>query len=122
MKRLTLMCVAAVVMGATSTCLAVMDGQGDYQRDDLGYYYAITGGKFVPGQTVNGVPDSGGSMAFILDDPIWQDWGYDYTIDEWHKGEWFEQTAGLALRMEYEDSPVFDNFDNEAGDFYVCPP
>jgi len=121
MKRLVMFFVVALVLGAASTCLAVMDGQGDYQRDDLGSYYAITGGKFINDQTVNGQLDSGGALAFIVDDPVWHDWGYTFTIDEWEKVESFEETAGLALTMKYEDDPVFDNFDNEDGDYYECP-
>ena len=73
MKQLTMICVVMAVMTATSTCLAVMDGQSDYQRDDLGYYYAITAGKFLNGQTVTGKKDTGGSMAFISDST---DWGF----------------------------------------------
>jgi hypothetical protein len=96
---------------------AVMDGQADYQRDDLGYYYAITGGKFVNGQTVNGVKTSGGSMAYILDDPSWG----SYALDTWNKDGWFAQTAGLALTMKNQGSTIYDNFNNDAGDFYTVP-
>ncbi|MHB0947210.1 MAG: PEP-CTERM sorting domain-containing protein [Sedimentisphaerales bacterium] len=98
--------------------LAVMDGQGDNQTDVYGYYYAITGGKFVNGQTVNGAKTTGGSMAYLLDDPSWG----SYTIDTWNKDGWFTQTAGLALTMKSGNSTVYDNFNNNAGDFYTCPP
>ncbi len=100
------------------TIAAPFDQQADNQRDDLGYYYVITGGKFPNGQTVNGLKTSGGSMNYILDAP---DWG-SYTLDVWHKDGWFEETAGVALTMKNGGSIVFDNFNNDAGNFYTCPP
>lgn len=100
---------------------AVFNGAGDNQIDALGYYYAITGGKFPNGQTVNGTKTSGGSMAFILDDPDWQSWDYNYEIDVWHKDGWFAETAGLALTMKSQGATVFDNFNNDAGNFYTVP-
>jgi hypothetical protein len=124
MKRLLIICiVVTALMAETSTSFAVMDGQGDNQREDLGYYYVITGGKFPNGQTVTGKKDTGGSMAFLLDDPTWQTWGYNYAIDVWHKDGWFSETAGLALTMKNSaGGVVFDNFNNDAGDFYTTPP
>jgi len=101
---------------------APFDQQADNQRDDLGYYYAITGGKFPNGQTVTGVKTTGGSMAFVLDAPDWQAWGYPYALNVWHKDGWFSQTAGLALTMSNGGTTVFDNFNNDAGDFYITPP
>lgn len=94
------------------------DGQADNQRDDLGYYYVITGGKFPNGQTVTGQKNTGGSMAFILDATDWHDWGYNYSLDVWHKDGWFAETAGLALTMKNGDSVIYDNFNNDAGNFY----
>jgi hypothetical protein len=106
-------------MAETSTSFAVMDGQGDNQRDDLGYYYVITGGKFPNGQTVTGKKDTGGSMAFLTDDP---DWNLGYSLGVWHKDGWFSETAGLALTMKNSaGGVVFDNFNNDAGDFYTTP-
>ena len=96
---------------------ADFDQQSDNQRDDLGYYYVITGGKFPNGQTVNGQKSSGGSMAYILDSP---DWG-SYTMNVWNKDGWFAETAGLALTMKYQSSTIYDNFNNDSGDFYICP-
>ena len=98
------------------------DQQADNQREDLGYYYAITGGKFPNGQTVNGLKTTGGSMAFIFDAPDWQDWGYNYALDVWHKDGWFAETAGIALTMKSLGTTIFDNFNNDTGDFYICPP
>jgi len=123
MKRLMIvLCLAAAAEFASSFAqAAVFNGHGEYQTDSLGYYYAITGGKFVNGQTVTGKKNSGGSMAFVLDDPIWQSWGYNYAIDQWHKDGWFEQTAGLALTMKNGTTTVYDNFNNDAGNFYTTP-
>ncbi|MDH7598755.1 MAG: hypothetical protein QHH07_03825 [Sedimentisphaerales bacterium] len=115
---------AALLVGLLAVELAVaapFDQKADYQIDSMGYYYVITGGKFPNGQTVNGIKTSGGSMAFILDAPDWQDWGYNYALDVWHKDGWFAQTAGLALTMKYQGTTVFDNFNNDAGDFYTTP-
>ena len=102
---------------------ATLNGHGEYQEDQYGYYYAITGGKFPNGQTVTGKKNTGGSMRFLLDDPIWQSWGYNYAIDTWHTDGWFAQTAGVALTMRDSNGAVlFDNFNNDAGDFYTTPP
>ena len=96
---------------------ALLNGEADNQRGDLGYYYAITGGKFPNGQTVNGDNASGGTFRFFLDAAYW-----GYPLGQWHKDDWFPENAGLALTMKYVGSTVYDNFNNEAGDFYTCPP
>lgn len=121
MKRWSCRFVVLLFVGLGQASGAVFDGAGDNQRDDLGYYYVITGGKFVNGQTVTGKKTTGGSMAFVLDDPAWQTWGYNYALDTWHKDGWFSETAGLALTMKNENTVVFDNFNNDAGDFYTTP-
>jgi len=123
MKKL-LVCSLAwglVTAMAAPVWAAGFDGQGDNQIDAYGYYYAITGGKFPNGQTVTGVKATGGSMKFILDDPVWQTWGYNYAIDTWHTDGWFAQTAGLALTMQSGGVTVFDNNgieDGTCGNFY----
>lgn len=109
------------ILFCSLTIADTFDQQADNQRDDLGYYYAIAGGKFPNGQTVTGEKDTGGSMAFILDAPDWQEWGYNYALDVWHKDGWFPETAGIALTMEYQGSTIFDNFNNDTGDFYTVP-
>ncbi len=123
MKKLLIICtvIGSILLLVTVTKAAEFNGAADYERDDLGYYYVITGGKFPNGQTVNGLKSSGGSMAFILDAPDWQTWGYNYALDVWHKDGWFAETAGLALTMKYQDSVIFDNFNNDTGDFYTTP-
>ena len=92
------------------------DGSADFATDTYGYYYAITGGKFPNGQTVNGTSASGGTFRYLTDAP---DWGY--AIDTWHKDGWFPENAGLALTMEYSGTTIFDNFNNDTGDFYTTP-
>ena len=67
---------------------ADFDGQGDNQLDSLGYYYAMTGGKFPNGQTVNGDNASGGTFRYLLDDPAW-----GYPIQVWNKDDWFQENA-----------------------------
>jgi hypothetical protein len=114
------MCLVAALLVAMCGGLVnadAFDGGPDNERDDLGYYYAITGGKFVNGQTVTGKKDTGGSMNYILDDPAWG----SYPLDVWNKDGWFDETAGLALTMKSGGSTVYDNFNNDAGDFYTTP-
>ena len=101
-------------MGGTSQ--AVLDGQADNQLDSLGYYYAITGGKFPNGQTVTGESASGGTFRYLVDDP---DWGYPTGV--WNKDGWFPENAGLALTMKNQGTVIYDNFNNDAGDFYTTP-
>ena len=96
---------------------ADFDGQADNQLDSLGYYYAITGGKFPNGQTVNGDNASGGTFRWLSDDPAW---GYP-PIYVWHKDDWFPENAGLALTMKNEGSVIFDNFNNDTGNFCITP-
>lgn len=123
MKKLLIICtvIGLILLLVTVTKAAEFNGAADNQIDSMGYYYAITGGKFPNGQTVNGLKSSGGSMAFILDAPDWQTWGYNYALDIWHKDGWFAETAGLALTMKYQDFVIFDNFNNDTGDFYTTP-
>ena len=119
MKKLaTIFAVAVMILVLSGIAgAAAFNGAPDNERDDLGYYYAITGGKFVNGQTVNGLKTSGGAMAYILDDPGWG----SYTLDTWNKDGWFAQTAGLALTMKNQGVVVYDNFNNDAGSFYTVP-
>jgi hypothetical protein len=96
--------------------------QGDNYRDDLGFYNAITGGKFPTGSIPNGDDDSGGTFRFLLDGYV--GWGYPintYPIDTWNKSDWFREGAGLALTLKNGNVIVYDNNGIEDGseaDFY----
>lgn len=69
------------LIGIAGTTYGVaFDGAADNQRDDLGYYYVMTGGKFPTGNTPNGSGASGGTFRYINDDPAW-----GYPINVWHK-------------------------------------
>jgi hypothetical protein len=111
-KRLSACTVfVTVLLFALVSWAADFDGQADNQIDSLGWYYAITGGRFPNGQTYNGDNASGGTFRFLLDDPAW-----GYPIQNWRKDDWFPENAGLALTMKYEDSVVYDNNGIEEGD------
>lgn len=101
----------------TSAAMAApFDGVGDHQRDDLGYYYAMTGGKFPTGTVPNGDNASGGTFRYVTDDPVW-----GYPIDAWRKDDWFPQNASLALTMMSGAAIVYDNNgleDGSYGDYY----
>lgn len=88
----------------------------DHQRDDLGYYYVITGGKFPTGTVPNGDNASGGTFRFFLDDPAW-----GYPLLQWNKDDWFTQNASIALTLRYAGGIVYDNNgieDGSYGDYY----
>jgi hypothetical protein len=80
------------------------DQQGDNQRHDLGYYYAITGGKFPTGHIPNGDDDSGGTFRSLSDEPA-----MGSPIDTWIKDDWFPENAGLALTLMKGSIVVYDN-------------
>lgn len=93
--------------------LANFDGQADNQRDDLGYYYAITGGKFPTGNSPNGDNATGGTFRYLLDDPSWG----SYPLAQWNKDDWFPSNAGLALTLKSGGSTVYDNNGIEDGTY-----
>lgn len=99
---------------------AAFNGVSEYGTDDHGYYYAITGSKFVNGQTVNGDNGSGGAIRFVTDDPVI--WSRSVTESGiWQKDDWFPEHAGFALTMKNSGVTVYDNNgieDNTYGDFY----
>lgn len=112
---------ALLAFGVLSAAPAMADttfnGHGDNQTDTYGYYYIISGGKFVNGQTVNGDNASGGTMRYLTDDPAWG----GYALDVWHKDDWFTDNAGFALTMKNGGSTVYDNNgleDGSYGDYY----
>jgi len=88
------------------------DGQPDYEYDIYGYYYAMTGGLFPTGTIPNGDNASGGTFRYITDDPAW-----GYTIDTWHKDDWFPQNASLALTMKNGSNFVYNNNGIETGTY-----
>jgi hypothetical protein len=101
------------VIGAQA---AVFNGVGDYQTDQLGYYYVITGGKFPTGNIPNGDNASGGTFRFLTDDPAW-----GYPTDVWQKDDWFSDNAGVAVTMKNGNASVYDNNgieDGTYGDYY----
>lgn len=115
---------AALVVGLVTFCAAPAfagplypfnDGP-DNMNDSYDFHYAITGGKFPTGNQPNGTRASGGTMAFITDDP---GWGYDVNV--WHRDSWFEQTSGQAMTFKNNGAIVYDNNgieDHSYGDFY----
>jgi len=118
MRRfLPLIILTCLLAALTSVkAFAAFNQQPDNEIDSLGYYYAITGGKFPNGQTVNGDNASGGTFRYILDDPAW-----GYSLNVWNKDDWFPENASLALTMKNSGTFVYDNFNNEDGDFYTTP-
>ena len=88
------------------------NGQADNQIDTLGYYYAVSGGLFPTGNTPNGDNASGGTFRYLTDDPAW-----GYSVDVWHKDDWYPQNASIALTLKNGSSIVYDNNGLENGSF-----
>ncbi len=109
MKRLLTICtvLGSILFLVTVTKAAEFNGAADNERDDLGYYYAITGGKFPTGNIPNGDNASGGTFRWLSDDPSWGDWSLP--INVWHKDDWFPENASLALTMKSDGNIVYDN-------------
>jgi hypothetical protein len=99
--------VNSIVLAATT-----FDGQADNQIDIYGYYYAITGGLFPTGPIPNGDNASGGTFRYITDDPAW-----GYTIDTWHKDDWFPQNASIALTLKNGVAFVYNNNGIDTGTY-----
>lgn len=89
-----------------------LNGQGDYQTDAYGYYYAVSGGLFPTGTTPNGDNASGGTFRFLTDDPAW-----GQPIDAWRKDDWYPQNASIALTLKNGATSVYDNNGLENGSF-----
>ncbi len=95
---------------------ATFDGVADNGRDDLGYYYMVTGGKFPTGTTSNGTSGSGGTFRFVTDDPV--AWGRPLAQSGvWQKDGWFAENAGFALTLKNGPSIVYDNNGIEDGTY-----
>ncbi|GAB4132846.1 PEP-CTERM sorting domain-containing protein [Thermopirellula anaerolimosa] len=97
----------------------LFNGHGEFQTDSHNYYYAVTGGKFVNGQTVNGDNASGGVFRFLFDDPDWNTvlTGGAYPLATWIRDDWFPQNAGFAMTLYNGTSIVFDNNGIEDGTY-----
>ena len=115
MKKLLTICtvIGSILLLVTVTKAAEFNGAADNERDDLGYYYVITGGKFPTGNIPNGDNASGGTFRWLSDDPSWGAWSLP--IDVWHKDGWFPQNASLALTFKNGGSIVYDNNGLEDG-------
>lgn len=105
----------AVGMGTVAVA-APLNGVSENATDQLGYYYAITGGKFPTGTTPNGDNGSGGTFRFLVDDAA--EWGRNPAESGvWQKDDWFTQNAGLALTLKNSGSVVYDNNGIEDGSY-----
>ncbi|MFZ5830187.1 MAG: PEP-CTERM sorting domain-containing protein [Planctomycetota bacterium] len=120
MKRFTVLWAAVIATLFVATARAELVPTGpDNQRDDLGYYYMITGGKFPTGATPNGDNGSGGTFRFFTDDPSWKT--PPYPQRQWVKDDWFPQNASFALTLKNAGAVVYDNNgieDGSYGDYY----
>ena len=93
-----------------------LDGVADNERDDLDYFYVVTGGKFPTGNMPNGDNASGGTFRYLVDDP-----GWGYPTGAWRRDDWFPQNAGLALTLRNGGVTIYDNNgidDDTHGGFY----
>lgn len=109
------LCLTTLALSAAALS-TVFDGAGDNQTDQVGNYYAITGGKFPTGPSPNGARASGGTFRYLLDDPAW-----GRATGVWHKDGWFTHNAGFALTMSNGGDIVYDNNgieDGTYGDYY----
>ncbi len=104
--------VAGIAASTMASAATTFNGQGENQRDDLGYYYAVTGGKFVNGQTADGTAN-GRTIRFIQDEPAWG--RSPSEIGQWQKDGFFSDTAGVALTLRNENAIIFDNNGLEDG-------
>lgn len=87
-----------------------LDGAADNERDDLDYFYVMTGGLFPNGNIPNGDNASGGTFRYLVDDPYW-----GYPTGTWRRDDWFPQNAGFALTLREDGVTVYDNNGIDAG-------
>jgi hypothetical protein len=123
MKKTTTICAVVIGLMLIWSCeaeAASFDGVSDNQVDTLGYYYAMTGGKFPTGTSPNGDNASGGTFRFVTDDPV--TWGRPIAQSGvWQKDDWFPENAGFAVTLKNGASTVYDNNgieDNTYGSYY----
>lgn len=116
LSSLSLAFAAAVasLCGAAAQAGTTFNGHGEVQDDSHGYYYAVTGSKFVNGQTADGTAN-GRTIRFIQDEPAWG--RSPSELDQWQKDGFFTDTAGVALTMKNGASTVYDNNGLEDGSF-----
>jgi hypothetical protein len=111
MKNVLFGIVACLAILPAGGVLGEINGHGDYETGDYGYYYMLTGGKFPNGQTCNGDNASGGTIRYLTDDTYWG----NYPQGVWNKDDWFTQNSGFALTMKSGGSIVYDNNGIETG-------
>ncbi|MDP2999713.1 MAG: hypothetical protein Q8N47_19655 [Bryobacterales bacterium] len=80
-----------------------------------GFYWVLNAGKFMGGQTLNGVSGAGSAIAFAHAEPLWGDAGLGAWTKDIGHGPAFSATAGLALTLKNGSAVVFDNNGIETG-------
>lgn len=117
MKPTSLTILAAATLATfcgASQAGTMFNGHGEVQDDSHGYYYAVTGSKFVNGQTADGT-SNGRTIRFIQDEP---DWGRSPSeLDQWQKDDFFADTAGVAMTLKNGAATVYDNNGLDDGSF-----
>jgi hypothetical protein len=113
-RKLTIVAALLASVGFVASVKAgSFNGAADNEIDSLGYYYAMTGGKFPTGTVPNGDNGSGGTFRYILDDPGWG----SYPLGQWNKDDWFSTNASLALTLKNSGAIVYDNNGLEDGSY-----
>jgi hypothetical protein len=107
-----LLAVACLALAMSAQAGSTFNGAADYQVDNYGYYYMVTGGLFPTGTTPNGSSASGGTFRYITDDPAW-----GYTTGAWQKDGWFASNASFALTLRNEGAIVYNNNGIETGTY-----
>jgi len=109
MKKLVAVVLLAGIF-ALAAQAAIFNGVADNQRDDLGYYYVVTGSILTNGQSLTGADASspdGGSIRWISDDPT-----FATPIQSWQRIDWTAASgspASLAFTFQHNGAPVYDN-------------
>lgn len=125
MRRLCVgLCLLAITLASAADAnAALFNGVSDNAMSSLGYYYAMTGGKFPTGNIPNGDNGStlnGGTFRFVTDDPV--AWSRPVAQSGvWQKDDWFPENAGFAVTLKNGAALVYDNNgleDNSYGDYY----
>lgn len=84
----------------------------------LGFYYAILGGKPVAGQTLNGVSGATSALAFRQTDPIsWGPTGYNAWTDVTGLSSIYSTVSGTAITLYNGTTVVYDNNGIETNSF-----